>query len=255
MELVGAGSYGLVHLLDSHTVLKTPYWRNDDEKPGAYEDLERELTLLRLIQQHGGHPNIVKYLGSDTANGVMLEYLPNGTLEGILLHNKDLLTVGNQLKWIQHIVQAALFLYSIGYAHGDLRPANLLFDSQGMLKVCDFGASVPLGGSVYAPHVPYWDGTSDCIDQKEEQFRMSSLLYTIVCGEEPFAKYEVNEAIDLIRRCHFPDTSSWSSPWTDLGNIISKGWHKDYTSFSDYLQDIQSFVEKSQQDRLGDSNV
>jgi serine/threonine protein kinase len=48
-------------------------------------------------------------------------------------------------RWLMELCNADAWLESLGYVHGDIRPPNLLLDSQEHLKLADFDYVAPIG--------------------------------------------------------------------------------------------------------------
>jgi len=102
----------------------------------------------------------VTYTDFTFTNGIRLEFLSGGNLETRLsepFHTPP----KEKVRWLEGLSVAVDFITRIGFAHGDLRPANMLLDDLGNVKLCDFGATVKIGGKKYAFHVPFWDGDSE----------------------------------------------------------------------------------------------
>ena len=52
----------------------------------------------------------------------------------------------DQIRWCVEGARGLAYLHSIGYAHLDVKPANLLLTHDGTVKVTDFGTAEPLQG-------------------------------------------------------------------------------------------------------------
>jgi serine/threonine protein kinase len=53
-----------------------------------------------------------------------------------------------QERWIRQLVSAAAWLETLGYAHGDLRPQNILLDQSSNIVVTDSNATVKRGAEL-----------------------------------------------------------------------------------------------------------
>ncbi|KAF8017100.1 hypothetical protein BT93_H2347 [Corymbia citriodora subsp. variegata] len=98
------------------------------------------------------HPNLVTLIGVSTDTPALIyEYLPNGSLEDQLCARDT----GNHLPWqtririCADICAALMFLHSCHeIVHGDLKPGNILLDSNFAAKITNFGLhSAPYGSS------------------------------------------------------------------------------------------------------------
>ncbi|XP_010053715.2 U-box domain-containing protein 33-like [Eucalyptus grandis] len=105
-------------------------------QPRNYRQAVRRVTKLR-------HPNLVTLIGvSPDTPALIYEYPPNGSLED-QLGARD---TSNHLSWQTRICicadtcAALMFLHSChGMVHGDLKPGNILLDSNFTAKIANFG--------------------------------------------------------------------------------------------------------------------
>ncbi|XP_052210200.1 probable receptor-like protein kinase At1g33260 [Diospyros lotus] len=117
-----------------------------------------ELQILLRLR----HRNIVKLLGfsydgADEMGALVLEYVPNGTLQE-KLHNRR---SGKVLPWKRRMAIAFQLAQAIEYLHeqctlhiihGDIKASNVLLDQQLNCKLCDFGsAKMGFSSSVMPP--------------------------------------------------------------------------------------------------------
>lgn len=115
------------------------------------ESPSNEARILRKIQGKGGHKNIIGFIESaEDSKRVLLamEFLSEDLMTALQKRNDALDTVGASLeneKMAQLIfaklVSAMEFLHSLGVAHLDISPENVLVDAKGAVKLCDFGNS------------------------------------------------------------------------------------------------------------------
>ncbi|VDK66513.1 unnamed protein product, partial [Cylicostephanus goldi] len=69
-----------------------------------------------------------------------MEYCPNGQLGDVLKSDR---VIGWQewCSWSRQIAKGMEYLHENKVIHRDLKSANILFDKEGVVKICDFGTS------------------------------------------------------------------------------------------------------------------
>ncbi|XP_019198398.1 PREDICTED: mitogen-activated protein kinase kinase 4-like [Ipomoea nil] len=100
-----------------------------------------EIQLLSNLD----HPNIIKFFGYKTDGEATYQY---GGPQ-LLLEYMDLLSLESKyfpdeayLSFVaKQILSALNYLHTRNIVHNDIKPENLLFNSQGVLKIADFGIS------------------------------------------------------------------------------------------------------------------
>ena len=153
VDSVGSGAYGIVvAAVDSLTGQSVAIKKIDKglDHPVLSKRTLRELKLLRLIQ----HENVI---GINTiqlpANSVDFDsiYVVSELMETDLtsiIKSKQALSDQHCQFFLYQILRGLKFLHGSGVLHRDLKPRNLLVNSNCDLKICDFGlARVELPGS------------------------------------------------------------------------------------------------------------
>jgi serine/threonine protein kinase len=112
---------------------------------------------------------------------------------------------------------------SLGYAHGDIRPPNLLLDSQDHLKLADFDNTAAVGTPFGVGIAPYARvlgdeggedrGSFGFLGPRTEQFAIGSVFYYMIRGYEPydngwFGKRQGRITVDLLQKMVFPKTGN-----------------------------------------------
>eukprot|EP01064_Diplonema_japonicum_P011500 TRINITY_DN1890_c0_g1_i3.p1 TRINITY_DN1890_c0_g1~~TRINITY_DN1890_c0_g1_i3.p1 ORF type:complete len:312 (+),score=68.75 TRINITY_DN1890_c0_g1_i3:59-994(+) len=104
------------------------------------------------------HQNIIQYEGTFLHQGkaglylcLIMEYCSRGDLHTKMReykHNKEVFKEKQAIRYLRQILTALEFMHKSGFCHRDIKAANILFDSNGSLKVGDFGLSTlmsPMG--------------------------------------------------------------------------------------------------------------
>jgi serine/threonine-protein kinase len=144
MEVLGVGGTGIVYraldrTLDESIAIKMlrPELLADD--PRAREELKQELRLTRRVS----HRNIVRTHDFGVSRGMpylTMEYV-EGTSLAAVLGRRGALPSSVVLALAKQLMRALDAAHDQGVMHGDVKPANLLLATDGLLKVTDFGVA------------------------------------------------------------------------------------------------------------------
>jgi serine/threonine-protein kinase len=101
----------------------------------------READILRQL----GHPNVVRYLDSGAADGVLwfaMEFVP-GTDAATRVRTAGPLTVPAAVRVVVHALKGLVAAHDKGFVHRDVKPNNVLLaqrpDGRFGVKLADFG--------------------------------------------------------------------------------------------------------------------
>lgn len=93
--------------------------------------LENEINLLRSLR----HPNIVRYIGTETTPtslSIFLEYIPGGSLKS-LIEKFGMLGESVARSYTRQLLLGLEYLHRNGIAHRDIKGANCLVCNDGIL--------------------------------------------------------------------------------------------------------------------------
>jgi hypothetical protein len=107
----------------------------------ADEDLHDR--FLREAQSAGSlkHPNIVTIYDfgeHDGAPYIVMEYVEGTTLAGHIKQNIPL-TLARKLQLLEELAAGLEYAHNKGVVHRDVKPANVMVDREGILRILDFG--------------------------------------------------------------------------------------------------------------------
>lgn len=111
---------------------------------------DTECEVLRRVR----HRNLCKVIGScsiEDFKALVLEYMPNGSLERWLYLENNFLNIMQRLNIMIDVACALEYLphdYSIPIVHCDLKPSNMLLDSSMVAHLSDFGITKLLSDGV-----------------------------------------------------------------------------------------------------------
>lgn len=108
----------------------------------------REINILSHLKQIVPHPNIVNLrevvVGAKSQSiFLVFEYcdMDLGRLMDIMCSQNSFFSEGEIKCIIYQTINSILFLHNNYVMHRDLKVSNLLIDSGGVIKLCDFGLS------------------------------------------------------------------------------------------------------------------
>ncbi|KAH0657645.1 hypothetical protein KY289_026393 [Solanum tuberosum] len=146
-NLLGTGSFSVVYkgILKDGTLLAAKVFNVQLE--GAFKSFDTECEILRNLR----HRNLTKVITS-CANldfkALVLEYMPNGTLDKWLYSHNLFLNLLQRLDIMIDVASAIDYLhngYTTPVVHCDLKPSNVLLDQEMVGHVSDFGIAKLLG--------------------------------------------------------------------------------------------------------------
>eukprot|EP01107_Rhizomastix_libera_P008830 TRINITY_DN2432_c0_g1_i1.p1 TRINITY_DN2432_c0_g1~~TRINITY_DN2432_c0_g1_i1.p1 ORF type:complete len:996 (-),score=301.56 TRINITY_DN2432_c0_g1_i1:97-3084(-) len=103
------------------------------------EEFYKEVGVLRLLK----HENIVRFLGASVKEEnlfIFLEYIPSGSISSLLLKFGPFSESVVKL-YTRQILEGLQYLHNCKIVHRDIKGANILVDSNGVVKLTDFGSS------------------------------------------------------------------------------------------------------------------
>ena len=138
MSPIGQGGMGSLFLawdpkLERKIAIKL--LRDDDES--LRERFAREARAAARLR----HPNIVTIFDVGEHEGqpfIAMEYIQGHTLAE-MIHRKTAMPMVQKVELMEALCDGLGFAHKAGIVHRDVKPANLMVDSEGALKILDFG--------------------------------------------------------------------------------------------------------------------
>ncbi|KAF2640137.1 kinase-like protein [Massarina eburnea CBS 473.64] len=111
------------------------------------KDSEQKHREVQALKDLRGHEHVVAFEDSWIEQGhlyIQTEYCENGNLRQFLQKYGHAGCLDNFRTWkiLLELSSGLQFIHESGYMHLDLKPANILIDFEGVLKIADFGLAV-----------------------------------------------------------------------------------------------------------------
>ena len=166
-----------------------------ESNPNSFARFQREEGIgCRL-----NHPFVLKFIPVDGRKSrpyIVTEYLSGCTLAH-LLHRIRPLPEKDALKFASLICEALQYLHEHGVIHRDLKPGNVMFCTDGSIRIMDFGISQATESRrmTFVGFTPAM-GTPDYVspeqikgrrgDQRSDIYSLGAMLYEMLTGKPPF---------------------------------------------------------------------
>ncbi len=252
MEL-GRGAMGVVYkardpFIGRLVALKTIN-SNLVDRPDLLERFYQEAQSAGKLQ----HPNIVTIfeLGQEKDTPfIAMEYLDGESLEKTIVRQSDF-PLALKVGYIVRICQALEYAHKNRVVHRDIKPGNIMVNSEGVVKVVDFGIARLVDFS--RTHTNMMIGTPAYMapelfrkkkaDERTDIWAAGITFYELICYQRPFS----GDGYDIIRSItedEFPPVSSVvpeCEPEVQaiLQRMLRKQSADRYQSMEDVLLDLE----------------
>jgi mitogen-activated protein kinase kinase len=149
---LGEGAGGAVHKVEDKRTGKIMARKTITTREAPMKQLERELSIMSSAK----HINIIHFYGaymspSSSEVKILMDFAEGGSLETIGKRIKERnAIVGERIvgHLAEGILQGLAYLHTKKTIHRDIKPSNILLSREGVVKLCDFGVSGKLDGSI-----------------------------------------------------------------------------------------------------------
>jgi CheY-like chemotaxis protein len=224
-----------------------------DEISGDVDFAVRFLEEARSVAKVD-HPNVVRvyFAGSDRGKHFFaMELLPGPDLER-LVRSRGALSLEEALGYLQ---QAALGLAAAseqGLIHCDVKPSNLIFGSDGLVRVTDFGIARHIGAQSDSTDsqvegTPWFMAPEQVLgrelDHRTDIYALGATLYFLLTGSEPYDGVDKIEV--ALRQVHDPVPTLPRAP-RRLNRLLARMMAKDpgarHADHDEVLREIGRFL-------------
>lgn len=218
-DLLGRGSFGSVYegIADDgffFAVKEVSLLDQRDEGRQSIIQLEQEIALLRQFE----HENIVQYYGTEKDESnlyIFLELVTKGSL--LSLYQKYTLRESVVSAYTRQILHGLKYLHDRGVVHRDIKCANILVDTNGLVKLADFGLAkaTKLNDVKSCKGTAFWMAPEVVRSQgyglPADIWSLGCTVLEMLTRSFPYANLECMQALFRIgrgERPHIPDSLS-----------------------------------------------
>src|SRR5579862_72139 len=146
------------------------------------------------------HPHVLRVFdwGEDEDGPyLVLEYLEGGSLHDMLARGRRL-SIAQAARTGAQAADGLAYAHTRGLVHRDVKPANLLFDEEGRVRVADFGVARALAGASLTEPSGGMLGTAryaspeqaqgQPLDGRSDVYSLALVLCEAVTGSVPFTR-------------------------------------------------------------------
>ena len=157
---LGSGGFGSVCQYRNRTSGKNVALKKVQILTQDQDEIDKILREARVLATLGPHPNVVTlnhawvekvdsfesvlYMDTELCSGGSLRAYLNGT------YSREL---PKMTKLFKQIISGVSFIHSFQILHRDLKPDNVMFTMENVLKICDFGISRVNSESTKTQHI------------------------------------------------------------------------------------------------------
>jgi serine/threonine-protein kinase len=252
-------------------------------KSGEFSQMsqQRFVEEMRILAQFE-HPNIAHLLDGGTSDdGIayfVMEWVQGKPISEYVADKQ--LGLKARIGLVLQAIEAVEYAHQNLFIHGDIKPANILVNESGQVKLVDFGIARPMKNQQDLEYLPQYTPSYSSPEQAQgkplstasDVFGLSAVLFELCSGSAPrnkesmatqtaftdkintaistaYSNYQLNRKLDQ-RPAMFIDSKKCSHALSkELGSIIDKGLQvkvdKRYKNTTELRSDLLLFLEGS----------
>jgi len=263
---IGRGNMGVVLLAEKEVDGKRQKFALKIMKPSFFndDDDERQKWLRRFCREAEcaariTHPGVVRVIEYDILGGDQVPYLVMEYCDGTQLdrwERKETAsppTLFDKVKVIRQVADALGAIHAQDICHRDIKPPNILVDTNLNVKLTDFGVARPVdmtastdvvGTPLYMAPEAFSRGNPD---PRSDLFALGVVAYELFLGERPFAADTIPGVILAITHgqpvAPLDIEPAFPKSLQDiLARMLKKDPSKRYQSATEAVVDLDAFL-------------
>ena len=252
---LGAGGMAKVYLAEDQELGRRVAIKILDDRHAS--DAQFVERFRREAQNAGGlsHPNIVSIYDRGEAGGsyyIAMEYVEGRTLKELIVARGPS-PIGIGIDYTRQILSALRFAHRKGIVHRDIKPHNMIVDSDGRVKVMDFGiaragtSQMTEAGSIIgtAQYLSPEQARGAPVDQTSDLYSTGIVLYELLTGTVPFnGETPVEIAMKHLSQTPEPPSAHRPEIPRDLDYVVLRALGKDPSERYHSAEEMDSDLER-----------
>lgn len=212
---------------NNNTTVSVSNTDNRDTFASQLEKFKKEARRLRKLDNE----HIVRVHDLFEENGTayyVMDYIDGENLSDRLKRTGKPLSEAEVMQLLPQILNALQAAHKEGILHLDLKPANIMVDKQGVVKLIDFGASKQQsaqGGATTSTAVSYTNGYAprEQMEQNLEKFgpwtdfyALGATLYTLLTNKKPPLPSDIDDDGSVDKHLALPMPANCSEKLRNL---------------------------------------
>lgn len=210
--IAGRGAMGVVYIgydpiVDRKVAIKVAYPAEDDDNQARVA----KKMFLNEAQTAGSldHPNILKVYDAGEFEGALcmvMEYIEGADTLKSFCDPKRLLPIDTVVTYMRQCAEALEYAHRHGIVHRDVKPANLMLNKEGKIKIGDFG--IARRTQTDQTQVLGWFGSpmymspeqarDEELTGQSDLFSLGSVFYQLLSGQAPFGGRGISGLINKV---------------------------------------------------------
>ncbi len=234
---IGAGGSSQVYLANDTALNREVAIKVLDPSAAADQSLRKMFVREARALAALSHPSIVSVYDVGEVDGapfIVMEHLPGGSLKQRIERGGPLATV-DAVTHTVNIANGLAFAHSKGIIHADLKPSNILFDSNDHAKIADFGiARIPQEEAdtpqlfATAMYVAPERVEGKPATATSDVYGLGLILYEMLVGKPPFVSANAGVLLrDHVVRVPVPPSHLRHSLVKELDTVVLRALAKE----------------------------
>ena len=198
---------GVTQRDDNQTTVSVSNLENNDSFLGQKEKFKKEARRIRQLKNE--HIIAVHDLFEENGTAYyVMDFVDGENLSERLKHTGEPMSENEVRDILPQILDALKAVHDAGIWHLDLKPANIMLDKEGNVKLIDFGASKQLnaqkGGATTSTAISYTNGYAprEQMEQNYDKFgpwtdiyALGATLYNLLTNNKPPLPTDIDDDI------------------------------------------------------------